>query len=321
MCRYVLEIALLTSKTLAVGEHFPADIESTSVMILARNLEKMYFAVTVFEHICPGFQKAMIRKFKIGPVSDVKGPRYQPDCIAFFTAAWYRDLTMFRKLRGFKNTFVRGNLPKELANDIMEEIRQDEFKDPESVMKTLTAKKDEVAEAYHTGDFKRAYAVWSTASSEMRRMRSGSSWQKLIKQGGEAFIFNVACTKFDVGINLVQAGIGGWRALLRSVSIANVADAEPHESRAQGGLRDAGDCLWRIISRRTTVGLPSNDQFAKLFCQEALYLRLWGADSNAEYAMDFIEKAETLLPNDAVIREDHRMNQQWVTGGGRGPLF
>ena len=197
-----------TLSTLEPREDFVPDAcQPTNVMMLSRDIWYLRACILALEQDCPGFTKAASLVLDVGPICEQAASWYRDDFSAFFTELTQKAITgTFTTLRGFRNVHVHGKASDRVKTLLRDRMCADEFEDPDCVLRTLFQEIDEGSEQYRKGNWAEAYQWWAYAGCKSRRIREGTSWEKVHSLGGEPFLNKLSEIQFTVGIDMTEAG-------------------------------------------------------------------------------------------------------------------
>jgi hypothetical protein len=307
-----MEVTFSAVRTLQT-EQDNIDYGSTSIMILGRDLGLLAASIRASDSVC-AFKEYVTIVFNVSPVRDTKPPRYQDDLADFFKSIQKKLFQDLQQLRGLHNMSVHSHDFPRLAEDCEEEMKKDEFEDPERVIEFLVASKELGTSKYHAGEITMAYMLWEEPMRDIDRMQRGSSWANLVKRGGEPFIYRIAELEFILSLNMLHAAIMRWIDLSKSSDPPAVAQP-PHQLIALSSLRRAEDCLEPDHWKLGYTWEPPALLRAKLAYRDAKSLRLWSDVSFAQTAIARIDFAVRYFPNDAAVLTERENIMRWSLTG------
>jgi hypothetical protein len=312
---YVLDI------TLAHKPNQPGSVDTSelglmaplSVMILARDLDKLIQSLMEVETFIPNFGISTLCTAHLAPNLRMSEslPRYKDTISAFFSEQTQEALLLpFSKhMRGFKNFAINGHVLPTLAQSVCQAVAQDEWSEPEHVIKSIQDSKETGAKHYKAGRFQEAHKHWSEALWTMsRRLLPGSACAQLTSRGGNDFMVCVAELFFQMSLNVAQAGLKIWGAEMGTLT-------EEIIWNIQGPLNMASSSIEVGYWKEDFQWQPSALQHAKLHYRYSHSYRLLGDLDNWQDAVSRIDKARVLCPNDPAIEAERIAILTWATRG------
>jgi hypothetical protein len=286
------------------GPHF-------SFMIIGRDWNTFCRMLAEADIYVEGFSINVKLVLALNPWSLIL-PSYKAPIADFFTARTQEALLRpFRsQLRGFTHVEINLPVPSPLANAIQQEVRESPWTDPGKILASLHEAQGRGTGFFEQGKVTEASEHWTTAVSDVRRMRSSSSWAALVEKGGSQFIKQLAALQFELLLSSAQNSL-------------RVMKASPHNKKAvmtvgdvvTSNLQEASDLpddfsLGEVVSGG--AWRPSDVQMAKLYFMQAQCWRLMGEIDVLEDALHLIEMANELVPNDAEIDEEKKEVMAWA---------
>ncbi|KAF2998920.1 hypothetical protein E8E13_006053 [Curvularia kusanoi] len=209
-------------------------------------------------------------------------------------------------LRGISPLTLRGPVSIPLAHSITTSIALPRWTDPKATLDSIHTGTDVGKRQWQRSSFPAASASWSHALRSLERMRHSSSWLVLRASGGEDFVNSTADLYFT--LNLLHA------------AVLQQEMASPHTNRAT--LRTNAQACWAHLRKCETAAArfaqhadatwsPSNEQASMMLFRQARCLRLLGVSADVGRAVEAVEQAVVLAPNDLAIREEGVRVAQW----------
>ncbi|KAI4948368.1 hypothetical protein J4E91_005790 [Alternaria rosae] len=202
--------------------------QSASVVILGRQLLSFCDSFEMARTFILGLAKAATFVITVALMLAQKGPWYQDDLTDFFSKATQKDLLgPLTSMRDFKTVEVHGFVAPDVVADLKEAM---------IIIELMKASKDRGAQLYREGRLMEAFSAWASSMQEIDCMREGSSWDKLVKIGGEPWIDQMAELQCSLGLNSALVNITLWGPDSKNVSIPLVV-RQSHGDITLTGLR------------------------------------------------------------------------------------
>ncbi|ROW04306.1 hypothetical protein VSDG_00909 [Cytospora chrysosperma] len=199
-------------------------------------------------------------------------------------------------LRGFTQVKIQGKVNKELAEIVMEEIKNEALPIPDVFLEEVTDLKNKGNTFFREGAFKDATRMWHWGIFKLRRLRWSKLWSSIEEQFGVDFLDSLAELYFTLHNNMAQCCLQRMHELLNSVT-----DRTPE-------LLIVLSVVNRVLQTAMLAGewfgttwQPSARQEAKAIFRCAQAARLAGKLTPAQV---LIEKALELQPNDQSLRRE-----------------
>jgi hypothetical protein len=309
---YVLGCQVGASRDIPIQQGGPsADLaKACHLMVLHRDMDVFCSALMDGDAHCPGITKILQITMTVAPVLSERHPsRHSPLLIDFFSKQTQQTLlTPFRTtLRGFKSIKIQGHVDKGLARDVEDEIKQDRWSDPQQVLAHFIAAKAKGSKLFQQGKKGEGSIEWADAALETDNMVQSSSWETLVKRGGEAFISQLAELYFLVRLNVAHVQIMSMLQYPETAYLPGIM--------AQDNLNMAVKSMEKDYWMEGYKYRPSIQHQAKLGYRIALLLRLQAEPGAADRALRYIDSALQLQPGDAAIIKERDNIVAWVQRG------
>jgi hypothetical protein len=250
----------------------------------------------------------------VAPMLAHKAPWYQDDLTDFFSEDIQKDLLApLIRMRGIRNVEVHGFVALDIATNLEELMMSDQWNDPYSLIGSMKASKECSATFYREGRLLAAFTTWVRDMHEIDRMRESTSWDKLIKIGGEPWIDQIAELQCSLGLNSALASIALWGPESKNVSIA-LSVRKTHRNLTLFSLYTSSKCAEPGHWKEGYTWVCPTVLRAKILYRQALSTRLWGEIWEAINAMECIRTAMSLVPDDPVIRKEADAIVRWAAG-------
>lgn len=235
-------------------------------------------------------------------------PEYKAPITDLFTTKTQEAfLKPFRaQLRGFSQVEIGDRVSRELKEAVVEEVKKSPWPDPYKILEDLYEAKDLGAQFYQDGKVTEASEWWTTAVSDVRRMRCSESWKALALKGGPPFINQLAELQFTLLLNSAQNSLRVMKASPNNKeAVMTVGDVVTSNLQEASGLRDdfeSDGSQWQ----------PSNAQMARLHFTQAQCWRLMGEYDVLDDALNWISMAQDAIPGDAEIEREKLAIEAWA---------
>ncbi|KAF1844857.1 uncharacterized protein K460DRAFT_286700 [Cucurbitaria berberidis CBS 394.84] len=273
-------------------------LKACNLMILHRDMEKFCEALTDGDAHTPGFSECIQISITVAPVlNEMPRERYTPSLEEFFSEKTQETLVApFRKiLRGYNAVTLNGHIADDLAKAVREDMGQEKWSDPRSVLEELLAAKQNGSRLFQERKFEEACLCWQDAVVDIEKIIQSSSWVTLVRRGGEPFFSQLAELYFLMRLNIAHIEIFAMQ------KPGNIYFAC---LMAEDALKSATRSLKKGFWARGYKYQPSIKHLAKLWYRYALFLRLQGEPGTEEQALMHINKALRLQPDDAAILKE-----------------
>jgi hypothetical protein len=286
------------------GPHF-------SFMILGRDWNPFCHMLAEADIYVEGFGINVKLVLALNPWSLIL-PSYKAPIADFFTTKTQQAiLRPFRsQLRGFTHVEINLPVPPPLANAIRQEVRESLWIDPRKILASLHEAQDRGTGFFEQGKVMEASEHWTTAVSDVRRMRNSSSWANLVEKGGSQFIQQLTELHFQLLLYSAQSSLHLLKASLQEgkhvSKFGDIVDSNLQEAFILSEDLSLGE----VVSGG--VWQPSDTQIAKLYFMQAQCWRLMDRYDMREEALHFIEMADELVLNDVEIGKEKRTMVDWV---------
>jgi hypothetical protein len=296
--------AEIHARPIGHGPHF-------SFMILGRDWNTFCRMLAEADIYVEGFSTNVKLVLDLNPWA-LTLPNYKAPIADFFTPKTQEGLLRpFRsQLRGFIHVEINLPVPSALANAIQREVSQSPWTDPHKILTSLREAQDTGARFYDQGKITEASEHWTTAVSDVRRMRGSSSWSALVTKGGSAFVKQLVELQFELLLSSAQNSLRVIKASPNNKkAVMTVGDVVTSNLQEASDLSD-DISLGEIVSG--SAWRPSDSQMAKLYFMQAQCWRLMGEIDVLEDALHWIDMADDLVPNDAEIEQEKREVLAWA---------
>lgn len=299
---YVLE-----ANTSYQGEQLPQRFGRTDAfeaMMLATDLDRFCRHLMV-GNMVSDFSRRLTLRLDLGPVvaagREARDYEDLESLECYFTEKTQKELIRpFRdNLYGVQDVQISGLVSADVANSTLETVASDKWGGPQHVLDHLATRKEIGMQFLRKEEHLRAIHSWSKDILEIDVLRRGGDWSRLVHHGGEQFIHQMAEISFQLNLNCIHIN-------LKEPSNDVLMDlTETLLFRAQQGMETG---FWKAgFTWRPSEGLE-----AKLHFRAARFYRIRGNFDDAERAMDEIDRALDLCPNDPVILKELQLVAKWV---------
>lgn len=299
---YVLE-----ANTSYQGEQLPQWVGRTDAfeaMMLATYLNRFCQGLMV-GNMVSGFGSRLTLRLDLGPIvaagREARDYEDLESLECYFTEKTQKGLLRpFRdNLYGIQDVQICGLVSADLVSSTLKTVAADKWGGPQHVLDHLITRKEIGMQFLREKEHKLAIATWTKDIIEIDVLRGGSDWSSLVHHGGEQFIHQVAEISFQLKLNCIHIN-------LKEPSNDVLMDlTETLLFRAQEGLETG---FWKAgFTWRPSEGLE-----AKLHFRAARFYRIRGDSDDAERAMDEIDQALQLCPNDPVILRERQLVLEWA---------
>lgn len=308
---FVLSIYLSTETPLT--EHATSPVDPFVLVILNRDLPSFcHNLMDTGNLIMKDFEKRLKMTINVAPKA-FKSPasrRYRAPLDPFFTETTVKNLLRpFRtELRGFPNVQVTGKVSAGLAAAVHKEIASNEISDWRAAFEKMVQEKEAGSKLFQQGNIELASLAWLDATADIDRIHQSSTWEELVREGGESFLMSVAELYFLMRLNIAHTELArvvseGYFTILAEDSLLMARKS------LEKGFWAKGQWKWE----------PEDRHKAKLWYREAMCTRLSGSVERAALAERLLEKALELAPNDAAILKEKESVIAWrLRGYGYG---
>lgn len=296
---YVLEVTM-TSHEQPVLWMPPRAHDPFEVMILARDLKALCFGLMEGNKIIPGFAGRVNLTLNLGFVVTVGREARDYENLealeTYFSEKTQKEILQpFRdNLYDMQNIQVRGLVSADVASSTCEGAASSEWGGPQEVLDYLTAGKEAGMQYLEEEGAWRACDSWMRYVSEITTLRTNHHWPRLVHEGGEHFITQLAELHFFLNLNcaqiLMDSGGDGTFFLLAHNTLG-------HAQRAMTTGHWKEGFTWQ----------PSRELRAKLHVRMARFLRLRDDPMDLMMAMRELDEALLLCPDDPDISMERRL--------------
>lgn len=209
-------------------------------------------------------------------------------------------------LRGISNLSISGPVSAPIANAVISQVAQPRWTDPKSTLDSIHTGMDVGKRQWQNRDYYSASESWAYSTRTLERMRHSSSWLSLKATGGEDFVNSTADLYFTLNLlcaaflQVDMANTQTTRALLERNGVLSLQHLKKCET-ASARFAQHADATW----------VPSNEQASKMLFRQAKCLRLIHKPESVVKAVNLIEQAAALAPNDMVIRDEKDAVRSW----------
>jgi hypothetical protein len=240
---------------------------------------------------------------------DQPSTRSTPSFDDFFSEATQKLLLApFRThLRGYTSVQITGHVSKILARTTREELQQDRWSNPQTVLSEFRIAKEAGTQLFQQGDIPNASLTWQDAAVDIDKITGSTAWPKLVARGDQTFISQLAELYFLVRLNIAH------------IQLAQMIE-DPASAYFAGIMaEDALDCAVKSIKQDYWMKgfkyRPADKHAAKLRYRLALLGRLQREPGTAGTALRYVDGALRLLPGDATILKERERIVAWVARG------
>ncbi|KAJ0119371.1 hypothetical protein J7T55_013610 [Diaporthe amygdali] len=306
---YVLDVRITSSSQ---GQLLPppGGCDPFEAMMLARDLDKLCEGLEDggCEMFNTEFSKVLVMILIVGPVvlSSHQRTEYKDfDLLAqHFSEKTQQELLQpfGETLREVHSVQVSGRVSDNIARSTSEKIASIKYSSPQEVLDRQAARKEAGTQYFKKHDFVLSGKAWTKAIADIDTLRKGNQWSRLVHEGGQQFIDQLADLYFRLHLNLAHQCMSIFITLPTEASaIANIFLTATTRSLETGYWKEG--FTWR----------PSDELRAKLHFRMARVFRLQGDRNFAQRAMHEIDEALLLRPGDpAILKERHDL-QAWIS--------
>lgn len=275
-------------------------------MILHRDLERLCSALAAGSTVYwSGFAENVALSITMAPMlHKLSNPALQA---AFKT--YFSDVTQSKILAplrsscsGYGRVSFDSLIDKKLAAVVLEDMSREKWSDPAVLSAAISKAKEQGSTLFHAGEITTGCRYWLDAIVKLHTTRLSRSWGDLVRKGGETFLNQVAEDFFFMSLNLAQAHLDLSQDPIDQSHLNTVV--MPFLTFAAQSTREN---FW---STGHTFR-PSDKDLAELCYRRALCLRLTSHPGSAAEALEFIDIAFRLLPQDAAIVRERQAILQW----------
>ncbi|KAF2713857.1 hypothetical protein K504DRAFT_424837 [Pleomassaria siparia CBS 279.74] len=278
-----------------------------SFMILGRDWKPFCHMLSEADIYIDGFSTNVKILLTMNPWPE-EIPNYKAPIVDLFTLKTQEALLKpFRsQLRGFTHVEMGKSVSPDFVQAVLKEVASSPWTDPRKVLQDLYEAKDLGARYYEENKITEASERWTTAISDVRRMRSSSSWPTLAQKGESHFVQQLAQLQFALLLSSAQNSLRVMNASPNNqATLMTVGDVVTYN------LQEAVD-LPDNFARDGSLWQPSDAQMAALYFAQAQCWRLMDEVDLAYEAGQLIEMAMDLTNGDAEIEAESARIAEWV---------
>lgn len=307
---FVLAVFFSTDRPIQNVEATSSLLNPCSIMILDGDLHIFCEGLLKGDNLMFGFSVSLRMSIVVGPGLICPPPHYEDSLVDFYTEKTQNSLlNPFREVpRGIKHVQVSDSVSPEIAKAVQEELARDEILDSRAVLAVMTILKERGQCFFRQKQFADACITWLGAASDIERLHRGSSWDGLVRDGGEAFLTQIAEIYFLLRLNITHLELVGMEHPL--------ADCPTFGFMASDSLFWATKSIKKDFWKKGFEWTPSVIHRAKLMCRWAVYIRLIGDMESSGMALIWINKALELCPNDSTILRERESLRAWIASQG-----
>lgn len=300
---YVLE-----ANTSYQGEQLPQQPGGNGAfeaMILASDLNGFYQGLMT-GNLFSGFSSRLTLRLELGPVvaagHEARDYKDLESLKCYFTEKTQTELLrpLRNNLYGVQDVQICGLVSADLVTSTLKTVAADKWDGPQDVLDHLATRKDMGMQLLRENKHQIASCSWTQVIIEIDVLRKGADWSRLVQQGGELFIHQLAEMYFQLNLNCVH------------ISLGVIFDEEPTKVTETFLLR-AHDAMKTGCWEAGFTWRPSEGLEAKLHFRTARFYRLRGDLSDAQQAMNEIDQALQLRPDDPVLLRERQLVSAWVS--------
>lgn len=289
------------------GEQLPPQLGGNGAfeaMILASDLNGFYQSLMV-GNLVPGFSSRLTLRLELGPVvaagREARDYEDLESLKCFFTEKTQKGLLrpLSDNLYGVQDVQICGLVSADLVSSTLKTVASDKWGGPQQVLDHLATQKEIGMQLLRENKHHVASHSWTQDIIEIDVLREGGNWSRLVQQGGEEFIHQLAEMYFQLNLNCLHINL---RAPIDE-ELTKVT--ETFLLRAQGAMKTG--CWKAGFTWRPSEGLE-----AKLHFRTARFYRLRGDPSDVQQAINEIGQASQLCPDDPVILRERQLLSEWA---------
>jgi hypothetical protein len=298
---HVLEVDLKHRNPEDVGETYP---RQWTFMMRHRYMDKFCRALMDAYTSDPRFGENVQISIRMAPALDVvPQSMHSASFDAFFSDNVQRMILEPCKmiLRGFRSLEMQDHIDEVLALAVQDDIMQDRWSDPKQILTELKAMKLEGKALFQQHKISQSVRAWMYTSFSIQTMFNSSSWPALSSYDDEQFIPQLAEIFFLVALNLAHLFLKDERVPVRTAAYF---------------LLNANESLAMDHWKQRYQYQPSNQHLAKLEYRLAVVLRRQAVPGSQHRALEYIDNALQLQPQDKVLMEERDKIVAWTRDSG-----
>ncbi len=310
---YVLELNL----GLEIEDYMTTEIqEFDRIMVLHRDLDRICVHLLCADagHYASGICRDLTLAITVGHTSELT-PSSKLGSLPekYFTEKTQQLLLApFRKLRSCQHVSINGHVSESLSKAICNELKQDEWSNPDNLSEAFRTTKETYLNLLHEGKNEEALLFSKMTFSKFNKIWATTGSGKMVNVGGMSFVSRFAGLYFSLYMNnmkiyLMTMESNAWD------EYAGYAEADEAEI---GAFNSISDDWWA----RNYTYEPSSQDLARFKCQSTRLIRIQALAENTpmeqagdeERALTYIEEALELQPDDPLVLAEEEKIRLWI---------
>lgn len=299
---YVLEVNMSYH-----GEPLPPRGETGALeaMILAAHLgflcERLMVGNTVLR-----FSSGLTLRLDVGPVVAASREAWDykdPESLqCYFTEKTQQELLkpLRDNLYAVRDVQVCGLVSTDVVSSTLNAVASSRWGCPQDVLEYVTARKETGMQLYRRNKHHLAGKLWMQIILEIDMLHNGGDWSELMEEAGEHCTYQLAEMYFRLCLNCVHIDLSN---ATRNPSFLKIVESL---------LFCAGNAMRTGQWKEGLTWRPSKELEAKFHLRKARFLRLRGDLLDVIDAMDGIDRALQLCPDDPVILGEQLLVVEWA---------
>lgn len=273
-------------------------------MILAAHLGKLCQRLMI-GNVAPGFSSQLIMRLNLGPVVIARHEARDYEDLGslerYFTEKTQKELLqpLRDNLYGVQDVQICGLVSADLANSTLKDVASSRWDGPQHLLDHLTARKEIGMQLFRRKERRAAKHSWAQDVLEIGMLRGAYEWSGLVQEAGDHFIHQVAVMYFQLSLNCAHITL-------------SAPDNHLLVKMTETYLIHARKAMTTGYWKKGFTWRPSSELEAKLYFRSARFIRLSGDLSNAQLAMDDIDQALRLCPDDPAILRERQLLSEWL---------
>lgn len=271
-----------------------------SFMILHRDLDDFCMALMSGDGMFRGFSSIVNLKITLGPNFDTTSRGLE----GFFTHATQRGLLKpFQQLFGIEAITIDGQVSDETSKSVKQRISQPRMLDPKGILADLMAAKEKGSQLFRH-DKGEAAEVWQEAAMNIEKLLGSSTWDNIVQRSDDEFMSQLAEVYFLTKLNDAAAQI----VFMQDPSLDDDGLAAMF---CEGALMFAAKSRSQDFWKPGYRARMQPQHMAKFWYRYALYYRLKNERGKSHFALQHIDRAHALQPNDPAILAERERIRHW----------
>ncbi|KAH7348202.1 hypothetical protein BKA66DRAFT_601376 [Pyrenochaeta sp. MPI-SDFR-AT-0127] len=306
----VLAVHLDSKSRLQVpGSHEDAPfMEPCTLIILHRDLSRFCQGLMDGDILARGFSNDLQISITVAPImEEMSRTRNRSSFEDFFSEKTQKALLepLRAQLRGYKAVKIHGYVDDDLLRAVHDEISQERWSDPDSILKEFTIAKQDGSRLFKERKNEEACLRWDDAVVDIDKIHDSTSWANLVRRGGETFTSQLADLYFLMRLNV---------AYIQLMSAQNPQSVylEVAPTMAERTLNLAAKSLAKGFWMVEYTYRPLIQHMAKLHYRYGIFYRWQANPARATLAFQHIDRALLLQPGDSAIIKEKSSIVAWM---------